>query len=63
MRSDVLIIGYGIGGAMTALELARDTERQITVITRAGRPADSNSSWAQGGIASIGRVSKAKLPH
>jgi L-aspartate oxidase len=54
MRSDVLIIGSGIGGAMAALELARDTERQITVITRAGRPEDSNSSRAQGGIVSIG---------
>ncbi len=55
MRSDVLVIGCGIGGAMAALELARDVERQITVITRAGQPADSNSSSAQGGIVSIGR--------
>jgi L-aspartate oxidase len=54
MRSDVLVIGSGIGGAMAALELARDAERQITLITRADRPADSNSSRAQGGIATIG---------
>jgi L-aspartate oxidase len=55
MRSDVLIIGSGIGGAMAALKLARDTQRQITVITRARQPEDSNSSLAQGGIVSIGR--------
>jgi len=55
MRSDVLIIGCGIGGAMAALELARDGQRQITVITRADRAADSNSSCAQGGIVSLGR--------
>ena len=54
MRSDVLIIGCGIGGAAAALELARDTERQITLITRARQSADSNSSLAQGGIVSIG---------
>jgi len=55
MRSDVLVIGCGIGGAIAALELARDTQRRITVITRAARLDDSNSSCAQGGIVSIGR--------
>ncbi|NIM02204.1 MAG: L-aspartate oxidase [Acidobacteria bacterium] len=53
-QSDVLIIGCGIGGATAALELARDTERQVTLITRTAVPADSNSSLAQGGIVSIG---------
>jgi L-aspartate oxidase len=55
MKTDVLVIGSGIAGAMAALELARDTERQITLITRADRPGDSNSSQAQGGIASLGQ--------
>ncbi len=54
MNSDVLIIGCGIGGATAALELARDAQRRITVVTRAGRKEDSNSSRAQGGIVSIG---------
>ena len=54
MQSDVLIIGCGIGGATAALELARDTQRQISLVTRAGREEDSNSSRAQGGIVSIG---------
>ena len=54
MRSDVLVIGCGIGGAMAALELARDDQRQVTVITRTDLPAESNSSYAQGGIVSIG---------
>lgn len=53
MQTDVLIIGCGIAGATAALQLARDTQRQITIITRAEQAADSNSSYAQGGI--IGR--------
>jgi L-aspartate oxidase len=54
METDVLIIGCGIAGATTALRLAEDRERRITVITRAPDPGESNSSWAQGGIASRG---------
>ena len=50
---EVLIIGCGIAGATTALQLARDRSRQITIITRAGDPHESNTRYAQGGI--IGR--------
>lgn len=39
---------------MAALELARDEQRRITVITRADRLAESNSAYAQGGIVSLG---------
>ena len=53
MQTDVLIIGCGISGATAALGLARDTERQVTLVTREHEPAESNSSWAQGGI--VGR--------
>jgi len=35
MQTDVLIIGCGIAGAAAALELARDSTRQVTLITRA----------------------------
>jgi len=53
MQTDVLIIGCGIAGATAAIELAKDSQRQITIITRAEEAMDSNSSHAQGGI--IGR--------
>jgi L-aspartate oxidase len=54
MQTDVLIIGCGIAGATTAIELARDSQRQITIITRAEDALDSNSSHAQGGIVTRG---------
>src|SRR5688572_11808596 len=50
---EVLIIGCGIAGATAALQLARNPNRQITIITRAGDPHESNTRYAQGGI--IGR--------
>ncbi len=50
MRTDVLILGSGIAGAAAALRLSEDRTRQITVITRAAEPSDSNSRHAQGGI-------------
>ena len=52
-ETEVLIIGCGIAGATAALQLARNPERQITVITRAPDPHESNTQYAQGGI--IGR--------
>src|SRR6476659_4337282 len=52
-NAEVLIIGCGIAGATTALRLARDPQRQITLITRANDPHESNTRYAQGGI--IGR--------
>jgi L-aspartate oxidase len=53
MQTDVLIIGCGIAGATAALELAKDSQRQITIVTRAEEDTDSNSNHAQGGI--VGR--------
>ncbi|HWN11043.1 MAG TPA: L-aspartate oxidase [Pyrinomonadaceae bacterium] len=52
-RTDVLIIGCGIAGATAALRLARNPRRQITVVTRARDPHESNTRYAQGGI--VGR--------
>ncbi|HKR59998.1 MAG TPA: L-aspartate oxidase [Pyrinomonadaceae bacterium] len=52
-RTDVLIIGSGIAGATTALRLARNPQRNITIVTRAPDPHESNTRYAQGGI--IGR--------
>jgi L-aspartate oxidase len=51
-QTDVLIIGSGIAGAAAALRLARNTQRQIVVITRASDPHESNTRYAQGGIIS-----------
>ncbi len=53
IQTQVLIIGCGIAGATAALRLARNPQRQITVITRASDPHESNTRYAQGGI--IGR--------
>src|SRR6186997_1790149 len=52
-NAEVLIIGCGIAGATAALRLARNPERQITIITRATDVHESNTRYAQGGI--IGR--------
>ncbi len=52
-ETEVLIIGCGIAGATAALRLARNPQRQITVLTRASDPHESNTRYAQGGI--IGR--------
>jgi L-aspartate oxidase len=54
MESDVLIIGCGIAGTAAALRLSEDRQRQVTVITRAPDPEESNTRYAQGGIVSIG---------
>jgi L-aspartate oxidase len=61
MQTDVLIIGCGIGGATAALRLARDSQRQITLITRAEEASDSNSNYAQGGIVGRGVDDSAEL--
>lgn len=53
MQTDTLIIGSGIAGATAALRLSEDSQRQITLITRASKPINTNSHYAQGGI--VGR--------
>ncbi len=54
IQTEVLIIGCGIAGATTALQLARNPRRRITVITRESDPQESNSRYAQGGIVARG---------
>ena len=54
MLTDVLVIGSGIAGVVSALRLAEDKKRQITIITRASEAIEANSSYAQGGIVSRG---------
>lgn len=52
-KTEVLIVGCGIAGAAAALTLAKNPERQITILTRESDPQESNTRYAQGGI--IGR--------
>jgi L-aspartate oxidase len=52
-KTDVLILGSGIAGATAAIRLARNPDRQVTLITRDPDAHESNSRYAQGGI--VGR--------
>ncbi len=60
-QTDILIIGCGIAGATAALRLARDRQRQVTLITRAAEPEESNTRYAQGGIVTLGEQDSADL--
>jgi L-aspartate oxidase len=48
-ETEVLVIGCGIAGATSALELA-DAGLDVTVITLASDPEESNTVYAQGGV-------------
>jgi len=61
VQADVLVIGCGIAGAVAALRLAQDRQRQITVVTRAAEPEESNTRYAQGGIVARGEEDSADL--
>lgn len=61
MKTDALVIGCGIAGAAAALRLARDTQRQVLVITRAASAQESNTRYAQGGIVARGEDDSAEL--
>ncbi|HTM58464.1 MAG TPA: L-aspartate oxidase [Candidatus Udaeobacter sp.] len=50
IRTDVLVLGSGIAGLMTALEAAKHAD--VLVVTKKGAE-DSNTNWAQGGIAAV----------
>jgi L-aspartate oxidase len=54
LQTDVLIVGCGIAGASAALRLAQDRQRQVTIVTRASEPEESNTRYAQGGIVTLG---------
>lgn len=53
-QTEVLILGAGISGGVTALELA-DRGVAVTVVARSAAPNESNTSYAQGGIIYRGR--------
>jgi L-aspartate oxidase len=48
MRSDIVIVGAGIGGLMAALKLA---PRAVTVLSKTELGSGAATDWAQGGIA------------
>ena len=49
VKSDVLVVGTGIGGLVTAMFLA-ESGFKVNVITKGERPEESNTDNAQGGI-------------
>jgi L-aspartate oxidase len=51
LRTDVLVIGGGMAGAAAALQAA-ELGAEVLLLTK-GDPADSNTAWAQGGIAAV----------
>jgi L-aspartate oxidase len=50
LTSDVLVVGSGIAGCAAALAAARD-DADVLLVTKASKPEDASSDWAQGGIA------------
>jgi L-aspartate oxidase len=59
-ETDVLVIGCGIAGVTSALELA-EAGVSVTVITSAAEPEESNTYYAQGGIIFRGPDDSAEL--
>ncbi|WP_323958720.1 L-aspartate oxidase [Arthrobacter sp. JZ12] len=57
----VLVVGSGIAGLATALELRRLTNVQVTVLAK-GTLQDSNTWYAQGGIAAVLPGAGAAIP-
>jgi len=55
LDADVLIIGSGLAGLMLALKLCQnqtDKSKRIVLASKS-KLSDSNSSWAQGGVAAV----------
>jgi L-aspartate oxidase len=52
-ETDILVVGTGIAGCAAALGAAR-AGANVLVVTKAKRPEDASSDWAQGGISTTG---------
>lgn len=54
MRTDFLIIGSGIAGLTYAIKTARQfPDKKILVVTKASSAEDTNTQYAQGGVAGV----------
>jgi L-aspartate oxidase len=51
-QADVLILGSGLAGLLLALRLLESSDVSVVLVSKAGL-SDSNSSWAQGGVAAV----------
>ena len=54
LQTDILVIGSGLGGLAAAWDAAK-RGCEVTLLTRASNPEDSNTDRAQGGIIYRGR--------
>lgn len=61
VETDCLIIGSGIAGAAAAIRLARDTQRQVALLTRTDDLEETNTLYAQGGIVARGTQDSPEL--
>lgn len=50
MRADVLVLGNGVAGCSAALAAARE-DADVLLATKASRPEETTTHWAQGGVA------------
>ncbi|KKU44259.1 MAG: hypothetical protein UX60_C0009G0002 [Berkelbacteria bacterium GW2011_GWA2_46_7] len=55
IETPVLVIGTGIAG-LTAADKLAEQGVEVTIVTKAHDPKDSNTGKAQGGINGIGKV-------
>lgn len=51
--TDVLVIGAGVAGASAALAAVRESDSADVIVTSKGSIKDSNTYWAQGGVAAV----------
>jgi L-aspartate oxidase len=51
--TDVLVVGSGVAGCSAALSAVRESDSAEVIVTSKGRLKDSNTYWAQGGIAAV----------
>ncbi|MDY6779033.1 MAG: L-aspartate oxidase [Halobacteria archaeon] len=52
VETEVLVIGSGVAGCSAAIAADR-AGADVTVVTKASKPEDTNTWWAQGGIAKV----------